>query len=181
MTPLLGTACKAMYQTWGNAQRRKITVKVSVQGAAAFAAAHGVAVNYLSNNVFVCKEADGIKLQLQVIRDESLSQRKRNRWRIKGIGVPHFIANQRWSKGGGIYQAVLLIKDQYEKSAEIKKAKDAKRFQMVLCNMPECVPSHDSFEHTTVDDLLYIVQHEMDLYDEGEEQCMIKNRRQYQT
>lgn len=50
-------------------------------------------------------------------------------------------------------------------------------FEKALEEMPDCLMGYDPFQQKTIDDLIWMGQHEIDLYEEGEE-TDIENKRQ---
>lgn len=53
------------------------------------------------------------------------------------------------------------------------------KFEKAFKAMPRCVGGFDALTHFNVDDLVFLTQLQMDLFEEGEESD-IKNRRQYE-
>ena len=49
------------------------------------------------------------------------------------------------------------------------------RFEMARKSLPNCVGGFDPFSHKTILDLCWMVRHELDLHEEGEE-TDIKNK-----
>jgi hypothetical protein len=54
-------------------------------------------------------------------------------------------------------------------------------FQKALKAMPSFIGGYDPMRHKTTSDLVYIVRTEMDMFEEGEPEADIKNRRQYEA
>ena len=52
-------------------------------------------------------------------------------------------------------------------------------FQQALRALPSFIGGYDPMRHKTVADLVYIVQTEMDMFNEGEPEADIKTQRQY--
>lgn len=58
------------------------------------------------------------------------------------------------------------------------KCEGAMNFQKALKSIPSCIGGYDPMRHKTVADLIYLVQTELDMFDEGEQEADIRDLRQ---